>query len=256
MAGIYEPKGRALEYSMLAVNHYTGCPHRCLYCYGPRTLKVSKEEFHSHVEPRKDILKIVGKQAARLAGTDKRVMLSFACDPYPDVDARLQLTRDVLKILRKNDVPFQVLTKAGHLAFRDFDLYRRGLDAFAVTLTTLDAEVASQTEPGAAPPAERIEMLQAAHDRGIETWVSLEPVLDPVESYKVLVATHEFVDLYKIGALNHVEHDITSDQWRDFGVRAINYCIATGTKYYIKQDLAGHLGEFAFGNTDNRKVQR
>ena len=89
MAGIYEPKGRALEYSMLAVNHYTGCPHRCMYCYGPRALKVSKEEFHSHVEPRKDILKIVGKQAARLAGTDKRVMLSFACDPYPDVDARL-----------------------------------------------------------------------------------------------------------------------------------------------------------------------
>jgi len=256
MAGIYEPKGRAQEYSHLAVNPYTGCPHGCTYCYVPRVLHRTPEEFHGRVEPVKNILAIVGKQAARLAGTDHRVMLSFACDPYPGVDARLQLTRSVLKILVKNDVPFQILTKGGQLALRDFDLYRHGLDAFGVTLTTLDPEVAAEIEPGAAPPAERIEMLQAAHDRGIETWVSLEPVIDPVESYKILVETHCFVDLYKIGTLNHVKHDTTSQQWRDFGRRAINYCHATKTAYFIKQDLAGHLGEFQFGNTDNRTVAR
>jgi len=231
MAGIYKPSGRAGEYSLLAVNHYTGCPHRCEYCYVPLALHIPREEFHKRVEPRKDILMIVGKQAARLAGTDRRVMLSFACDPYPGVEARLKVTRDILKILVKNDVPFQVLTKAGQLAYRDFDLYRRGLDAFAVTLTTLDDETATEIEPGAAPPSERMEMLRAAHDRGIETWVSLEPVIQPMES-------------------------ITAEQWREFGRRVMDACVGSKTAYYIKQDLAGYIGDFPLGNTDNRKVTR
>jgi len=256
MAGIYKPSGRAGEYSLLAVNHYTGCPHRCEYCYVPLALHIPREEFHKRVEPRKDILMIVGKQAARLAGTDRRVMLSFACDPYPGVEARLKVTRDILKILVKNDVPFQVLTKAGQLAYRDFDLYRRGLDAFAVTLTTLDDETATEIEPGAAPPSERMEMLRAAHDRGIETWVSLEPVIQPMESLKIIFATHKYVDLYKIGTLNHVTHDITAEQWREFGRRVMDACVGSKTAYYIKQDLAGYIGDFPLGNTDNRKVTR
>ncbi len=33
---IYVPKGRAREYSPLALNLYRGCEHRCSYCYCPR----------------------------------------------------------------------------------------------------------------------------------------------------------------------------------------------------------------------------
>ena len=256
MAGIYEPTSRAAEYSLLAVNHYTGCPHRCNYCYVPRTLHISPGEFHSRVEPRKDIVRIVGKQAARLAGTDKRVMLSFACDPYPDVEARLHLTRDVLRILVKNDVPFQVLTKAGQLAYRDFALYRRGLDAFAVTLTTLDDETAAAIEPGAAPPTERIEMLQAAHERGIETWVSLEPVIDPNQSLELIEKAHASVDHFMLGKLNHAPSDVN---WAAYGRAAVERCEALGCTYYVKKDLAEAMvaaGFDQFNNTDIRTVSR
>lgn len=38
MKPIYEPKGKAKEYGDYALNIYTGCPHRCYYCFAPSVL--------------------------------------------------------------------------------------------------------------------------------------------------------------------------------------------------------------------------
>ena len=56
MNTIYKPKGAAAEYGDYAVNIYTGCPHRCYYCFAPNVLRRDREVFHSCVEPRKDIV--------------------------------------------------------------------------------------------------------------------------------------------------------------------------------------------------------
>lgn len=56
MKPIYKPKGAAREYGDLALNIYTGCPHRCFYCFAPRVLHRDKEQFHGIVEPRKGIV--------------------------------------------------------------------------------------------------------------------------------------------------------------------------------------------------------
>ncbi len=258
---IYEPSGKALEYSLLSLNHYVGCPHGCTYCYVPTMPGRNRADFHAKAEPKKDLLAKLGKNAKRYAGTDKRVLLSFASDPYPQVDARLALTRRVLSLLIKHDIPFTVLTKGGMLAARDFDLYRPDLDAFAVTLTAATDRKWRQMacEPNAAPPSDRIETLKEAHARGIETWVSLEPVIDPEESLKIITATYKYVDLYKVGTLNHVTSDMTSEQWADFARRAIDICTACKVEYFIKHDLARHkglLGELQAGNFDNRTANR
>jgi len=67
MKPIYKPSGRALEYSpdALACNIYTGCPHRCDYCFAPNALRKNREEFHANVAPRKEIVDTVKKQLDR-----------------------------------------------------------------------------------------------------------------------------------------------------------------------------------------------
>lgn len=62
MKPIYEPKGKAKEYGDLAINIYTGCPHRCFYCFAPNVLHKQKEDFHTHIEPRKNIVEEVCKK--------------------------------------------------------------------------------------------------------------------------------------------------------------------------------------------------
>ena len=61
---IYEPKGAAREYSELACNLYTGCDHRCGYCYAPGALRMTREAFGSPT-PKKTIIERLTKDADR-----------------------------------------------------------------------------------------------------------------------------------------------------------------------------------------------
>jgi DNA repair photolyase len=249
MSIIYEPKGRALEYSLLAANLFTGCTGGCTYCYARKMAAQYGKDFDNPA-PKKNVLAELEKDARKYAGTDKRVLLCFSCDPYQPLDLQERITRSAITILKENDINFQILTKFGLNAVRDFDLYKTG-DAFAVTLTYIEKDDSLRDEPGAAIPAERIEAIRQAHDRGIETWASLEPVLDAKQSLELIRITHEFTDLYKIGRLNHRPSQI---DWRQFGIEALNLCREYGKPYYIKNDLASYLEGIQFQNVDTRRI--
>ncbi len=250
MQVIYRPSGRAREFSLLAINHYRGCSHGCTYCWVPEV--THNPDFYTKQSAKKDVLLHLRKDALRIAGTDERVLLCFSCDPYQLLNDELNLTREVLKILRANNIPFQVLTKGGMRAVPDFDLYGP-YDAFATTLTFLDEDMSREMEPGAALPENRIRAIELARQKGIETWVSLEPVIDAKQSLEIIKRTHEFVDLYKIGKLNHRQSTIN---WRRFGMKAIALCRRLNTDYYVKNDLAQYLDGFPFCSVDNRRVKR
>lgn len=253
MSIIYEPGGRAKEYAWLAVNHYTGCLHGCEYCYQNRMqIQFGNRDFFTRQEPKKDVLKKLLKEAPAYQGTDKRILLCFSCDPYQPLNDKIDLTRKVIEILKQFSIPFQVLTKGGMRAVRDFDLYKE-TDAFATTLTLPDARLSAQWEPKAAYPAERINAIVRAKDEGIETWVSLEPVLGAEYALDHIRRTYKFVDLYKIGKLNYVKSDT---DWRQFAIDAIGLCENYGKPYYIKDDLAKYLDGVSFNNTDTRKVKK
>lgn len=131
MKPIYEPKGKAKEYGDYAINIYTGCPHRCYYCFAPNVLHKVKDDFHSHIEPRKNIIEEVRKQIEREKITGKLIHLCFTCDPYPNGYDSTP-TREIIKILKDSGNNVQILTKNGVDAIRDFDLLGSG-DMFGVT---------------------------------------------------------------------------------------------------------------------------
>lgn len=43
---VYEPRGRAREYSELAYNLYRGCTHGCRYCYAPACMRACLHATH------------------------------------------------------------------------------------------------------------------------------------------------------------------------------------------------------------------
>lgn len=257
MRVIYEPTGRALEYSLLALNPWgrSWCSHDCDYCYVPSMYRMSRAQWEAQpFQPRKDLIKQLRRDCLELAGTDKRVLCCFAGDLYSPEAAKTGISRQILETFREFDVPFQVLTKGGTRAVADFDLYGRH-DAFATTLVFRDPDDSAAHEPGAAWPSDRIEAIRRAHRRGIETWVSLEPVLDPEQSLAIIEQTQGFVDLFKVGKWNHAAEAARID-WRGFGMEALALLKRLRKPYYIKDDLAKHLEGVKFTNTDTRRIVR
>ena len=237
---IYEPKGRAGEYAPLAVNLYRGCGHGCVYCYAPGTLFMEKGEFQK-AAPRKDILKKLEIDATKAAadGAEGNVLLCFTCDPYQALNDIHQLAMRAILILHANGFKVTILTKGGHRAAADFDIFQEG-DEFATTLTFLNREKSRQWEPFAATPQDRIDTLKQAHVQGIFTWVSLEPVIDPEETLEIIRVTHPSVKLFKVGTLNNHPHAKKID-WPKFAKDVVATLQHHRCNYYLKKDLRRYL---------------
>ena len=81
MSVIYEPKGKAREYSPLACNLYKGCAHGCIYCYAPSATYTDRKTFSDNPQPRKNILQQLEKDASKFTRDPRSILLCFTCDP-------------------------------------------------------------------------------------------------------------------------------------------------------------------------------
>lgn len=241
---VYEPAGRAQEYSHLACNLYAGCDHDCTYCYAPDVLHVTRAAFAvPRVRPGVlDKLRLDCRDAAE-RGEQRQVMLCFTCDPYMQLDVTEQLTRRAIEILHEYGQSVCVLTKGGIRALRDLDLFRPG-DAFAVSLTCSNDRYSRFWEPNASLPQERIDTLRAfreAYNGAVETWASLEPVLFPPQSLEMIERAAPWVHEVRLGKLNHLVLAQRMD-WYDYGTRAVALCERLGVRYKVKVDLRELMG--------------
>lgn len=232
MKPIYKPKGAAAEYGDYAINIYTGCPHRCYYCFAPSVLRRDRETFHSHVEPRKGIVEAVKQQLETEKITGKLIHLCFTCDPYP-TGYDSTATREIIKLIKTSGNSVQILTKGD--GSRDFDILD-GNDWYGITISSYNT---SATEPGAPIPLLRAPIIYQAKKRGIHTWISCEPVLNAEHIYHLFSSNiAPYVDKYKIGKLNYYPSDIN---WGDFGRRAEVLCKELNMNYYIKDSLRAEM---------------
>jgi DNA repair photolyase len=241
-SAIYEPSGPAREYCHLALNHYSGCRHGCTYCYVPGITHQNPFHFRNQVQPRLTVEEIENS-AALYADDNRPILMSFLSDPYPGIEASHMLTRGAIEIFHKFGLSFAVLTKAGSLPQRDFSLYRPG-DSFAVTMTFMDENKSRHWEPHAALPAARLENLRAAHEAGIPTWVSLEPVIERMETVSCIIAAAPFTDHFKLGKMNHSSMSQFDEKtWQTFITRAIGTFRHYKKGFYIKSSLSNYIDE-------------
>lgn len=237
---IYAPAGQAGEYAKLATNPYRGCGHKCLYCYVPGVLRMTREEFDAGAQDRATYRTQLPKDARKYQalGIHEQVLLCFTTDPYHPFDT--SLTREALQVLIDHGLSFCTLTKGGSRALRDIDLFRPDRDAFAASLTLLDDTASQKWESGAALPRDRIATLESFARRGIYTWVSLEPVLDVEATLEIIRRTHSFVSLFKVGRINYSGLTKKID-WREFTERVLEVLAQTRSEHYIKKDLQPYL---------------
>jgi hypothetical protein len=96
-------------------------------------------------------------------------------------------------------------------------------------------------EPRAGDVGGRINALDKARARGLRTWLSVEPVIEPDQALGVIRALRGRVDTMKIGKLNHDREREALVDWRAFGRRAAALCDEAGQFCYLKRDLTREI---------------
>ena len=239
---IYEPRGRAKEYADLALNNYTKCTNGCLYCFAPSVMRCDRQEYHKSVQPRTDaVKKWFEKDCIELEknGDRRRVHMNFVSDPYPEIEAELHLTRYCIETATKHGIGINILTKGKYDIVRpDFDVFKANGTHFGVTCAFFDDKKRRDWEPNASSVSERLSLLKQAHEMGIYTWVSMEPVIYPDEALEFFryVQNGGIVDLWKVGKLNYHPQSKEVD-WVKFREDFKSIADKVGANYILKKDL-------------------
>jgi DNA repair photolyase len=167
-----------------SLNPYMGCVHRCTFCYvrafEQRADRPSGEAYGVSIRVKVNVAEVLRMELARKSWRRESVAIGAATDPYQPAEGRYRLTRGCLEALAAAANPFHIVTR-GPLIVRDVDvLAEAALGApvsVSVSVPTLDEEVWRRTEPGTAPPRQRLRALSVLREAGIDAGIAVAPVL-------------------------------------------------------------------------------
>lgn len=185
----------------VSLNPYRGCEHGCIYCFARPThsyLGLSPGlDFESRLFAKVNAPELLRRELARPSYVPEHIAIGVNTDAYQPVERQLRLTRQVLEVLHECNHPVGLITKSS-LIERDIDLLapmaERKLACAAITLTTLDPEIARTLEPRAAAPARRLRAIRTLAEAGIPVSVSVAPIIPFVtepEIEKILEAARD-----------------------------------------------------------------
>ncbi|NEV64860.1 PA0069 family radical SAM protein [Thiorhodococcus minor] len=182
-----------------SINPYRGCEHGCIYCYARPShawLDLSPGlDFERRLFYKPDLPERLREALSAKSYKPAPMAIGSITDAYQPVEREQRLTRRVIEILCECRHPFTVITKSA-LIERDLDLIgdaaQMGIAQVAVSLTTLQPDLARRMEPRAATPQRRLAMIERLSAQGIQVRLMVAPIL-PV------LTDHELETLMRAG---------------------------------------------------------
>jgi len=167
-----------------SLNPYTGCVHRCTYCYvrayERRADRPSDDRYGTSIRVKINIADVLRIELARKSWLREVVAIGAATDVYQPAEGRYRLTRACLTVLAHARTPASIVTR-GPMIVRDVDVLQELAGRAGVqvnfSIPTLDREIWRRTEPGTAPPHQRLRALRLLVEAGIEAGVGIAPIL-------------------------------------------------------------------------------
>src|SRR6202158_1036087 len=157
-----------------SINPYRGCEHGCVYCFARPThayLGLSPGlDFESKLFMKPNAPDLLERELSAPDYSPKTIAIGTNTDPYQPIERRYQIMRRILEVLDRAGHPVGIVTKSA-LVLRDLDILtrmaKRDLAKVALSVTTLDPELARKMEPRAATPMRRLETLRRLAPVGV-----------------------------------------------------------------------------------------
>ncbi len=178
-----------------SLNPYMGCVHQCTFCYvrafEKRADRPSGERYGTSIRVKTNVAEVLRRELGRPSWEREIVAIGAATDPYQPAEGRYKLTRACLEVLGDFANPIRIITR-GPMIVRDIDVLVRAAGRASVAVTfsvpTLDHEIWQRTEPGTAPPQQRLRALKQLVDAGIQANVGMAPIIPGLSDKPDLMA--------------------------------------------------------------------
>jgi DNA repair photolyase len=175
-----------------SINPYRGCEHGCVYCFARPThayLGLSPGlDFESKLFVKPEAAELLEKELASPSYSPKVIAIGTNTDPYQPIERKYQVMRRILEVLDRAGHPVGIVTKSA-LVLRDLDILarmaERNLAKVALSVTTLDADLARRMEPRAATPMRRLETLRRLSQAGVPTTVLVAPIIPALNDSEI-----------------------------------------------------------------------
>lgn len=175
-----------------SLNPYKGCEHGCVYCYARPThayLGFSPGlDFESQLVSKPDAASILERELRHRSYKCQFIQLGANTDPYQPIERKQRITRQVLEVFERFHHPFGIITKSD-LVLRDLDILApmaaKQLVSVAISITTLDRDLARRLEPRAPTPMKRLAAIRQLSEAGIPTTVMVAPVIPVLTDHEL-----------------------------------------------------------------------
>ena len=167
-----------------SINPYRGCEHGCVYCFARPThayIGLSPGlDFESKLFAKPDAPELLEKELAAPDYEPRTIAIGTNTDPYQPIEREHKIMRGILEVLERAGHPVGIVTKSA-LVMRDIDILarmaERNLAKVAMSVTTLDPNLARTMEPRASTPPKRLEALRQLSEAGIPASVMVAPII-------------------------------------------------------------------------------
>ena len=174
------------------VNPYRGCEHGCIYCYarpGHEYLGMSSGlDFETIILAKHDAPALLRRELAKRSWRGEAITMSGVTDCYQPVERELQITRKCLEVFVECRQAVGIITKS-KLILRDLDLlaklHEHRAVHVAISITSLDNDLASKMEPRASSPRDRLQTVRALAAAGIPVTVMTAPILPGINDREI-----------------------------------------------------------------------
>lgn len=175
-----------------SLNPYRGCEHGCAYCYARRTHEYlgwnAGIDFESRILVKHNAAELLQDELCRLRETPEKLNCSGVTDPYQPVERKLEVTRSCLAVLAEMRLAVTMITK-NHMVTRDIDylssLAAHDAAAVAISITSLDRELAAALEPRASSPRMRLQAVRELNEAGVPAGIMLAPIIPALNDHEI-----------------------------------------------------------------------
>lgn len=236
-----------VEYGDFTINHVQGCAHGCKFpCYAMQMAKRfgKIKTYDEWREPAivSNAIELLEKEIPKYKKRMNFVHLCFMTDPfmmgYPEVS---DLTLKIIHVLNENNIKITLLTK-GVLPKQLANTHRfNKFNEYGISLVSICDSFHREFEPYTSTYKERVESLYHLHEKGLNTWVSIEPYPTPNiidQDIRKILNEISFVNKIVFGRMNYNKSVSQFKAFQEFynktAETVADFCTVNNIDFHIK----------------------